>query len=244
MVASLRLIQFSSWSESKSVCCVSFILSCGCRWASLPDLALVVTEGKLDMEIVLPLAQENLLKATATHTFITKSHVFILLRSSVCCATGAKSRYQHIFSSRFLSLVLPSQTLWCLKICFPALWVDVVDPEAGRRRPVWPRILQNLTEGGFVRAACSCWPHCFAQYYRWRWALHWKHDFKRFLSLPEGLREYVFVFKPFFFSWMPNYSLLKHFAQNKQKLLQCHFFILSTCKNNSEHLHILNNNLL
>lgn len=86
MAVSLRcsLIQFHSRSESKSICCVCFVLSCGCRRASLPDLALVITECKLDMEIVLPPLQENL-KPTSKHIYTKIWRFYTVVIISVLC---------------------------------------------------------------------------------------------------------------------------------------------------------------
>lgn len=200
-------LPFHLRSGIKSICCASFLLNCGCRWAFLPDLALVITERKLDMEIVLPPLQENL-KPTLKHIYtkISRFYTVVIISviisvfiacSSACgwCQIEIPAHPSSSFNPGFCrscclhrhcdALTFPFQPRGLMLLIQRQVGAGLCDPESCRTR----------LEGGFVRAACSCWTHRFAQYYRWRWMLQWERDLKRFLSLPVGLREYFFFLK-------------------------------------------------
>lgn len=179
------------------------------------------------MEIVLAPLQENL-KPTLKRIYTKISRFYTVVIISVLCDWCQIKIPERLFSSfnpSFCHLCC-LQTLWCLNVSFPALWVDVVDPDgvgAGlcdlESCRTWlrvdssellalaePIVLHSITGGGGSMTLSFF-----------------------FLSLWGSVSTY---FKAnFFFSWMPNYSLLKHFAQNKHtNYYNVTFFILSMCK--------------
>jgi len=147
---------------------------------------------------------------------INQNVVFLYRQwSSVCRATCVPSRSTPQRDARGVvertfepqSLGQPSEIVWRLNFYFSASSFNKSLVEASntrRRRPVFPRILQNLVHGGDLAELLALAELItFAQCYRWRWMLERKleHDFKHRVEnivFPSGLcksiNDYYFYF--------------------------------------------------